>query len=72
MGTVALTGPEEDWTATYKTNVTYIVFKRDPGSQVNIIPETELLQFQVKPVGNTKQRRRLKDYSGEAIVTSGT
>ena len=42
------------------------MFKLDTGAQ------TELLQLQVKPVVNTKQRRRLKSYSGEAITTSGT
>ena len=42
VGTITLAGPEEDWTATYQTNGPDIVFKRDPGSQVNIIPQTEL------------------------------
>jgi hypothetical protein len=39
------------------------------GSQDNIIPGTELLQ--IKPLVTTKQRIRLKAYSGEAIATSG-
>jgi hypothetical protein len=72
VGAITLAGPDEDWTATYHTTGTDIVFKCDPGSQVNIIPETELLRLQVKPVVNTKQRRRLEDYSGEAIAASGT
>ena len=39
VGTVALAGPDEGWTATYKSNITDIVFKFDSGAQVNIIPE---------------------------------
>ena len=45
VGTIALAGPEEEWTGTYQTNGTDIVFKLDTGAQVNIIPESDLLHF---------------------------
>jgi hypothetical protein len=39
VGTVALAGPDEGWTASYMSNRNYIVFKFDSGTQFNIIPE---------------------------------
>ncbi|KAJ8389532.1 hypothetical protein AAFF_G00119220 [Aldrovandia affinis] len=42
VGSIGLTGEEDEWNATYSANGTDIVFKLDTGAQVNILPETEL------------------------------
>lgn len=72
VGSVALTGEEDEWTATYSANGTDMVFKLDTGAQVNIIPETDLPRLKVKPDINEQKKVKLRAYSGETIPTLGT
>lgn len=72
VGAVELTGDENEWTATYSTNGTDIAYKLDTGAQVNIIPETALPRFVVRPDINELKKVKLRAYSGEAIPTLGT
>ncbi|KAL7842654.1 hypothetical protein SRHO_G00243430 [Serrasalmus rhombeus] len=68
LGTASGTGRGEEWTATYTVNGTDIAFKLDTAAQANILSETELAKLDIEPVVNTKDKVKLKSYSGQAKV----